>query len=1134
MASLVNQIEQAVGGFDLGASAGPLGAQLGAVQQAIAGLGQVPAFTQALSGLGAVQAPSLNFGASLGSGLQGLLPAFQGDLGGVVGQLQGDVAALPDRLRSELEGALSPLLARIETLRSLLTEDWSCGLVPAMAPPAPAPAPAPAPSPAPAPAPAAPASALSPQQVTDAKTVVDRLPADLSVPGLLRWVHERVGTTRPGYFTVRSLPLIDDIRDPLDTLLRWEAASAADVQTELGQTLASLTALVQAHTSGRFTAALAPAAALPAATLGTAAAAYADALDTLDTAVQAADAAALPAALAAAQTALVPLLAANTALAGTDAPLNTSLRALPPALDAGIARLLVLLQPRPSLGDLADAIGPFDTPVLPPAALAPLTNALTRLQQQLTAVLDAVDIGSVTQPITEALASVEAAVQAIEQALAQLSAQALQLIAQARDAVQAIDLAALRTEGEQALNGVVGNLTSGIGNTLATATTSLTEVLGTLDSALDDIDPEALTEPVREAIAALGDLAQQEAVQRVAELAGQIEELAALIAQLGFEPVADQVIALIEELQALIAGIDLSSLPDPGPALLDEAMGLLPPSLQPLADPLVTELDTLLAGSPIALLEQVKALPEVVRERLFAFSPRQALQPLILPPYQAALGGLTDFSPASWFTAGDQAFEQLRQRLARELDPAPLMAEPSRVFNSLVAELEGLQPSTLLAPLEQAVEQALQQVGAALPVGDLAAALQAVLDRIRAFTSTVTAALEIAEHFTDKLAALGDAPAEFDAWLATVLAKVPTTATGALATAVADLRAAALAAHPDALAATWLAAHSGLSTALQTADAAALLARITGARSRIQAGAAAPAVAAAVPGLAAWIAADDTRRAGDGLVALGGVSRSLDEAQAALAAQFTSLAAAFPGAEGPLGALVPAGPATLRSWVDTAVRRQLGVPLLGLLGALQPLVLMLQAASTALGTLAQAIDQKVDDLLAAPQALADLLGSVDGLAQRIAGLDLGLYTREIDTVHAELLDQVRALDPRHLVAPLVEARDALLATLSMQALVPPALRGQLDTLHRTLLAKLAALDPDALLLEPLDAEYRELVEPLAEALDISASVQLLIDWLQALPEDLRAQLVRVDGAYGKLLRSAPGGAPAGSGVALAL
>ena len=688
------------------------------------------------------------------------------------------------------------------------------------------------------------------------------------------------------------------------------------------------------------------------------------------------------------------------------------------------------------------------------------------------------------------------AVQAIEQALAQLSAQALQLIAQARDAVQAIDLDALRAEGEQALSGVVGSLTSGIGNTLATATGSLTAVLGTLDSALDQIDPEALTQPVREAIAALGDLAQQEAVQRVAELAGQIEELAALIAQLGFEPVADQVITLIEELQSLIAGIDLSSLPDPGPALVSEAMALLPPSLQPLADPLVVDLDTLLEGSPIALLEQVKALPEVVRERLFAFSPRQALQPLILPPYQSALGELTDFSPATWFAAGDQAFDQLRQRLARELDPAPLMAEPTRVFNSLVAELEKLQPSTLLAPLEQAVEQALQQVGAALPVGDLADALQAVLDRVRAFTGTVTAALEIAEHFTDKLAALGDAPAEFEAWLTTVLAKVPTTASGALATAVADLRAAALAAHPDALAAAWLAARGGLSGALQTADAAARLARITQARSRIQAGATAPAVAAAVPGLAAWIAEDNTRRAGDGLAALGSVARALDEADAALATQLAELGTAFPGADGPLGALVPAGPATLRSWVETAVRRQLGVPLLGLLGALKPLVLMLQAAATALGTLADAIDQKVEDLLAAPQALADLLGSVDGLVQRIAGLDLGLYTREIDTVHAELLDQVRALDPRHLVAPLVAARDALLATLSMQALVPAALRGQLDALHRTLLDKLAALDPDALLLEPLDAEYRALVEPLAEALDISASVQILIDWLR--------------------------------------
>ena len=96
------------------------------------------------------------------------------------------------------------------------------------------------------------------------------------------------------------------------------------------------------------------------------------------------------------------------------------------------------------------------------------------------------------------------------------------------------------------------------------------------------------------------------------------------------------------------------------------------------------------------------------------------------------------------------------------------------------------------------------------------------------------------------------------------------------------------------------------------------------------------------------------------------------------------------------------------------------------------------------------------------------------------------------------------------------------------------MRGQLDAAYRELVAKLGSLDPDKLLLEPLDAEYRETVEPLAQALDISATVQIIIDWLQGLPADLRTQIARVDGPYGELLHSAPGGGGSGSGAGLAL
>ena len=1148
MPGLISQIEQAVGGLDFARLAGGTGAQYGGLASSIGKLGQgAPGdFGSALAGLSGLRLPDLALAGSLGQGLSGLLPSLSGGVGGLVSGLTGDVSALPERLQGELLGAVKPLLDRIETLRIFLASDWSCGLVPGFAPapgPAPGPAPAPAPGPAPAPAPA-PAStgALSPAQVSAAKATLDKLPADLTVPGLLHWLHERVGTFRPGYFTVSSLPFLDDIRDPLDTLVRWEAASATAVRTELGQTLSTLTGIVQAHSNGRIAAAL-PASqvnALPAAGLGAAAETFIAALETLATQIQApANPVALQAAFASAQAARAGLLAQNAALAaaaGEQGALTAGLAALPAELDASLCRLLMLLQPRATLADVADAIGPFEVPALPANAFAPLTSTIDQLRTQLEALLDAVDLSAATQPLTDALAAADSAVNSVEQGLALLSAQVVQSIGQARTAVAGLDLGAVRDEAIAAIEGATAQISASVGAALAPASQALGDAIDEVSTLIDGIDPEALAQPLREAIDALGTVLQDQAVQRLREIIEQLEELAQTITTLSFEPVADQVIALIGELKSLLAGIDISSLPDPGPGLIAEALKLLPQSLVPLTDPLVAELDAQIAGSPLALLEQVKTLPDQAREKLLAFSPRAALQPLLSDPFRRAVSQLDDFAPTQWLAAGDGALAELRKRLAAQLDIGRLLAEPARAHGAVLAELERLRPSTLLAPVEQAVEAAVAQIATALPVGDLATALQGALGRITGFTATVNAALDVARHLTAKLAALGNAEAEFEAWLATVLAKVPDNATGVLATALVDLRAAALAARPARLAIDWDAARAPLSAALDQAGAAQRLTRLALARGRVQAGLASPAVASALPGLAAWLAEAGTRSAGEGLQALSALERALAAAQTALAQQFSDLASAFPAADGPYAPLLPSGPATLRDWLHEAVRRQLGVALLGLLQSLAPMAALVNAAVAALQALVDALDAKLADLLAAPQALADLLASVAAVQQRLARLDLGIYTREVDTVFLQLTDELRVLDPRSLQAPLEAARDRLLAQLSLTALLPPALRGQLDAAYRELVAKLGSLDPDKLLLEPLDAEYRETVEPLARALDISDTVQLIIDWLQGLPADLRTQIARIDGPYGELLRSAPGGGGSGggSGAGLAL
>jgi hypothetical protein len=203
--------------------------------------------------------------------------------------------------------------------------------------------------------------------------------------------------------------------------------------------------------------------------------------------------------------------------------------------------------------------------------------------------------------------------------------------------------------------------------------------------------------------------------------------------------------------------------------------------------------------------------------------------------------------------------------------------------------------------------------------------------------------------------------------------------------------------------------------------------------------------------------------------------------------------------------------------------RQFGQPLVLFLDSLKVLVALLQTASAALRSLADALQTKLDELLAAPQALADLLARIESLTDRIAGLDPALYAQQVDTLYRDLLGELRALDPASLRQPLEATRDRLLARISLDTVIPPALRAELDALHQELQTKVGALDPDPLLLQPLDETWRATVEPLVAALDISVSIQLVIDWVHSLPPELRVQIGRVDQAWAGLLASAPGG-----------
>jgi hypothetical protein len=732
MPGLMDRIDSAVQGLDLVQLAGGVGGQIGGLGSTFSEWAEHPPgnFGSALSGLGSISLPQLSAGGEFQNTLGGLGASLQGQLGPLSGDLITRVGSLPEMLQTQVSDALKPLLDRIAAMQALLASDWSCGLLPVMTPP-PAPVPPappppppgpPAPPPPPAPAPAPATGALTPSQVDSAKAAIDSLPADLDVPSLLRWLHERVGTFRPDYFTVRSLPVLDDIRDPLDTLVRWDDATAPALQAELTQTLTTLATLVRDHTSGVFTRAVPPGlvASLPLAALGNTAQGYATAVEALADSVQANDAQ-IAARLTAVQTAQTALTTQNDALAAVSAQrtqLADGLRAAAGDLDAGVCRMLVLLQPRATLADLTAPLGNLEVPEPSPQAFEPVTEVLDDLTAKLTHLLEQVDVSVVTEPLTEVFSEIDGVVSQIEQGLAQLTAMATQKLGEARGAVQSLNLDDLRQQVEALLDQATAQVSQALADSVGAASGSLTDAIHEVRDAIDGIDPEALAGPINDAIDALGDLAQDEIVERLREVLQTLSELADKLDELSFAPVTDEVIAAIGELKSLIASIDISKLPDPGPALVGEAMKVLPQSIKPLTDPLIVDLDAQLAGSPTALLEQVKQLPDQARDRLLQFSPRQALTPVLVDPFNAAVDQLSVIQPSAWLEQADQALNGLRQSLARQLDIAALLRPTGEAFDAILSTLDSLRPSQLLAPLSDALEQAAAKVEAAVPIGD--------------------------------------------------------------------------------------------------------------------------------------------------------------------------------------------------------------------------------------------------------------------------------------------------------------------------------------------------------------------------------------------------------------------------------
>ncbi len=348
--------------------------------------------------LQALPLPDFAISADLAGTLDALMQAVPSDLSGVTGGLTGGLGALEGQLGG-LTGPLGQVLEMVLAIYQAAQVDLFCIGEAAETPPAETPA--------------------TPASIQQMNGVLDLFPSPLNLSTLLDWLYLILHNVNSSEFRIVQIPIIDDLRDPLVTLVTWRnAMNAAELLAHMNATLTLLVETIADSPGAAFgpieTSLQAVQNQLPVAALAQTADGLAEHLATLRTAVQSGDLSATGPAV----TAMNALLD-NYAVIQQDvqnnlllhfAALDDRLATLDQDLDDQMGRLVALLQP--------DAL--FNRLPVPPESaldvtgLGELESWLNTVVEWLEELLNRLDLSAIQEPLQTVADGMRAAVDALD------------------------------------------------------------------------------------------------------------------------------------------------------------------------------------------------------------------------------------------------------------------------------------------------------------------------------------------------------------------------------------------------------------------------------------------------------------------------------------------------------------------------------------------------------------------------------------------------------------------------------------------------------------------------------------------------------------------------------------------------
>jgi uncharacterized protein YoxC len=983
--------------------------------------------------------------------------------------------------------------------------------------------------------------------LAEMQNMVAAIPNPFTVETLLQWLKNGLDDFPRGIFPYRYFPVIDELKDKLETTLRWSDMNGTELAGEIEQTLISLAESLRGNfiveplkpitdDLDRFADSIdAPALTMALDGLQTSMSNVSTAIKSGDLSGSASDIAGLLTYKGVITNSLSAIDAQIPELNGN----RNAIVGLPDEMEDRALHFLALMQPPHDLEAIGLLLNPLAT-AIEDTGISVLLGKVEDFIGSIRGVLNGLNITSFKDDLLAGFQAAEDGIDTLRNMLMQMTITFSALMDRVSDAIEGLGISSIIDAMENGLRSFTSLVQQTANTIFAPVRNFLMGIFQSINGLLAQLDPAAVVATLQGILSKFTDLlSNPQLLDAIDTVKGALDTVNGELGTFTFKPGADVVVTGIDVVEKALQIASALPLPDSLKEELRDALNKLPRSLDPAVDTLVDGLEEIINEGPKPFLLQVKTGPQKLVDIISEYSPEKLVNECLGTTFQDMLTEMGRFEPSALLVPIQQALDVVKEEVRRIGDPVDILSPLNAPFDELLGLLDDFDPEEIIAPLSDALQDGIQAILEVLPIG----AANAIFDQIAGVATTIQGVhdgLDEIHTFADvlrtRMNGLANARQQMQNLGNDIAARINTVsdmtginaAMAGVGTALSEINGPALKGIVDT-------SVNALSGELNGLDLPTKLASIASALQVFP--------VTQLNNLPASLAQTNIQSFLTGFDPTGAAMAAPAEFVGKFPGQLQTSKAGFDSlmAEWNSRYLEPTGPIMqlhqpgltlvgLQTMLSDTIENQLTETLEPVMQVVEHLQEGLDGIVTQIAGLVSDLNDILADILDITDALEELRVALNKLVEALLNFDLNFVAEGFQQVFDTLISELGALAPSHIAAILAQAFDDLLEILDIEKLIGA---GALDAEYAEIVENLRALDPGKIIVEVLQPEFEKVLEFILR-FDLSIQIDDFLVNIERLVADLRTELDRVADKYEVMWNAIPSSVGGVTGVSVSI